>query len=172
MKSPSAVPRYTLFCLSGDNTVHLYIVPVTWHWPFKRAFGFYSAITWLQFFYIFVDNFFIVRFYHVRHVLCARIANLYIVSVKDCVKFVRFWKVLIYQIQKSFSYVGGNVLLKGGLNQMILRERMYMYVFIYLFIYLFTYLLIYLFIHLFIYLLMYVCIYLFIFHLHRKFKIW
>ena len=30
MKSPWAVPRYTLFGLSGDNTVHLYIMPVTW----------------------------------------------------------------------------------------------------------------------------------------------
>ena len=96
-----------------------------------------------------------MRFYHARHVLCARIANLYSVSVENCVKFVRFWKVLIYQIQKSFSYVGEKVLLKGGLNQMILRERMYIYVFIYLFIYLFIHSFIQLFVYLFIDLLIY-----------------
>ena len=57
-------------------------------------------------------NFFVVRFYHARHVLCARIASLYSVSVENCVKIVRFWKVLIYHIQKSFSYVGGNFVIK------------------------------------------------------------
>ena len=36
-----------------------------------------------------------VRFYHAPHVVCARIANLYSVSVENCVKFVRFWKLLI-----------------------------------------------------------------------------
>ena len=35
MKSPSAFLRYTLFSLSGDNTTHLYIMSVTWHWPFR-----------------------------------------------------------------------------------------------------------------------------------------
>ena len=40
LKSPSAVPRYTLFGLSGDNTVHWYIMSVTWHWPFRGHLDF------------------------------------------------------------------------------------------------------------------------------------
>ena len=36
LKSPSTVLRYTLFGLSGDNTVQMYIMSVTWHCPFRR----------------------------------------------------------------------------------------------------------------------------------------
>ena len=75
------------------------------------TFRFYSTVTWFRFFDIFVDNIFVVKLYHGRHALWARIGNFYSVSVENCVTFIRFWKVLIYQIE-SFSNVGGNVFVK------------------------------------------------------------
>ena len=56
--------------------------------------------------------FFAVRFYNTRHVSRAIITNIYSVCVENCMKFIRFWKVLIFQIQKSFSYVGGENFVK------------------------------------------------------------
>ena len=57
-----------------------------------------------------------MRFYQAWHVLCPRIANLYSASAENCVKFIRYWKVLIYQIQKSFSYVRGNIFVKSWIE--------------------------------------------------------
>ena len=56
--------------------------------------------------------FFVVRFYNTRHVSRAIITNIYSDCVENCMKFIRFWKVLIFQIQKSFSYVGGENFVK------------------------------------------------------------
>ena len=85
--------------------VMIYISSVTWHGPFIGHSNFalqLHEVNSLTYLLIFVD------IYHARHVLCARITSLYSVSFENWVKFIRFWKVLIYQIQKSFSYVGGN----------------------------------------------------------------
>ena len=114
MKLSSAVSRYTLFCVSGDNTVHLDIMSVTWHWPIRGHTDFT-----LQF----VNNFFVVRFNHARHVLRARIAKLYSVSVENCAMFIRFWKGWFVKFKNRWAALVETFLLKVGLNRMILRKR-------------------------------------------------
>ena len=108
MKSPSAVPRFTLFGLSGDNTVHLHIMSVAWHSIFRE----HSEFTLQLHGFNWHRCFFVVRFYNARHVSRAIITNIYSDCVENCIKFIRFSKVLIFQIQKSFSYVGGENFVK------------------------------------------------------------
>ena len=99
LKSLLPHPRHTLFSLSGDNAVHLYIVSVN-HYVILRTLNYidhlediefllcnYMASILLTSLLIFL---FVVEFYYIRNVLFARIANLYNVSVEIHVELIRF----------------------------------------------------------------------------------
>ena len=115
LNSPSAAPRYTLFGLSSDNTVNLYIMFVTWHWSFRGHSDFTLHLHGFNYLTSFLKTFLLRGlFYYAPQVLYARIAKLQSVSVsfENFVKFIRLWKVLIYEILTIFSYFGGNIFVK------------------------------------------------------------
>ena len=125
LKSPSLVTSYTLFGLSGDNTVHLYIIPVTWHWPFRgdsdfalklHDFSFLTSflITFLLWDFIMLDMF------SVQEQLTFKVFLLtFAWSLLD---FGKFWSI---KFKNCLATLVETFLLKGGLNQMMLRKQFY-----------------------------------------------
>jgi hypothetical protein len=57
------------------------------------------------------------------HIVHATIADLNCVSVKNFVKFVVRWKMFVNQAEKLRPMLVLTLLLKGGINQMMLRCR-------------------------------------------------
>ena len=70
-----------------ENTVHLYVMPVTCHWTFR---GHSDFILQLHCFNSSTDNIFVVGIYYARHVPCARIADFHSVLLKTAWRLLNF----------------------------------------------------------------------------------
>ena len=123
MKSPSTVPRYTLFGVPSNKKVHLYIMLVNLHWAYRGHLDFTLQLHDFNSLRSLLITFLLRDFNHVWHVLCARIANLYSVSVENCVSLLDFGKYWSIKFQNRLATLVETFSLKGRLNQMMSREQ-------------------------------------------------
>ena len=117
MKSPSAVIKYILFGLTGDNRVHFYITSVSWNWPFRGHSDFtlqlqgISSLTSLLLAFLLRDFIMLVM----------RTFTVFLLKfVWNLLDFGKCWFTKIKNCLALFVEI---FLLKGGMNQMVLRER-------------------------------------------------
>ena len=123
LRSPSAVPRYSLFGLPGDNTVHLYIISVTWHWPFRGHSDFtpqkhgFSSLTSLLITFLLWD-FIMLDMFCVQEKLTFTV---FLSKIRwSLFSFEKCWSIKFKNRSGTLVEI---FLIKGRLNQTMLRER-------------------------------------------------
>ena len=117
MKSPSAVPKYTLFCFSGDNTV-LLNMSVSWHWRCRGHAGFtlqlqgFSSLTSLLITFLLCD-FGMLDMFCMQEQL-----TLTVFLLKIAWSLLDFGKSWYNRFKDRLTILVEIFLLKGGLNQL------------------------------------------------------
>ena len=103
--------------------MHLYIMLVNLHWAYRGNLDFTLQLHDFNSLRSLLITFLLRDFNHVWHVLCARIANLYSVSVENCVSLLDFGKYWSIKFQNRLATLVETFSLKGRLNQMMSREQ-------------------------------------------------
>ena len=91
--------------------------------PLKRAIFSFSTVAWLRLMVAWINQFLVVWFDNISHILCATVAFLHIILIESFMELLRRWKMQIYQLEELLCNVCDDCVTITRLNHMMLWWR-------------------------------------------------
>ena len=89
----------------------------------KRAIFSFSTVAWLRMMVAWINQFLVVWFDNISHILCATVAYIHIILIENFMELLRRWKMQIYQLEELLCNVCDDCVTITRLNHMMLRWR-------------------------------------------------
>ena len=75
------------------------------HFPSKGQFSFFSKVVWLRMMVAWINQFLVVWFDNISHIVFAEVAYLHIIPIENFMELVRRWKMQICQFKELLCNV-------------------------------------------------------------------